>query len=66
MGNPIVAVAWLAREVARRGAPLKAGEVVLSGALGPMVAVTAPGVFTARLDGLGEVHTVFTDDGGAR
>ncbi|QUQ63487.1 2-keto-4-pentenoate hydratase [Kutzneria sp. CA-103260] len=65
MANPIVAVAWLAREVARRGAPLRAGEVVLSGALGPMVKVTAPGVFTARLDGLGKVQAVFTDDGGA-
>ncbi|MFC0440079.1 2-keto-4-pentenoate hydratase [Kutzneria buriramensis] len=66
MGNPVVAVAWLAREVARRGAPLRAGEVILSGALGPMVPVTEPGVFTARLDGLGEVQAVFTDDGGAR
>ncbi|MBB5895881.1 2-keto-4-pentenoate hydratase [Kutzneria kofuensis] len=66
MANPVVAVAWLAREVARRGNPLKAGEVVLSGALGPMVKVTAPGVFTARLDGLGEVQAVFTADGGAR
>ncbi|WP_043732819.1 2-keto-4-pentenoate hydratase [Kutzneria sp. 744] len=66
MANPVVAVAWLAREVARRGTPLKAGEVVLSGALGPMVPVKAAGVYTARLDGLGEVQTVFTDDGGAR
>ncbi len=65
MANPVVAVAWLAREVARRGKPLRAGEVVLSGALGPMVKVTGPGAFTARLDGLGEVQAVFTDDGGA-
>lgn len=66
MGNPIVAVTWLAREVARRGAPLRAGEVVLSGALGPIVKVAGPGVYTARLGGLGEVQAVFTDDGGAR
>ena len=39
----------------RRGTPLRAGESVLSGALGPMVPVTGPGVFTARLSGLGEV-----------
>jgi 2-keto-4-pentenoate hydratase len=64
MANPVVAVAWLAREVARRGNPLRAGEVVLSGALGPMIPVKAPGVYTARLDGLGEVQTVFTDDDG--
>jgi 2-keto-4-pentenoate hydratase len=32
-----------------------------------MVPVKAAGVYTARLDGLGEVQTVFTnDDGGAR
>lgn len=66
VGNPIIAVAWLAREVARRGAPLRAGEVVLSGALGPIVKVTAPGVFTARLGGLGTVQAVFTADGGVR
>ena len=60
LGSPVIAVAWLARAVARHGRPLRAGEVILSGALGPMVAVTAPGVYRARLDGLGEVHADFT------
>ncbi|GAA2037667.1 fumarylacetoacetate hydrolase family protein [Agromyces tropicus] len=70
LGSPVIAVAWLARAVARHGRPLRAGEVVLSGALGPMVDA-APGVFHARLDGLGEVRTEFTGstatttDGGA-
>jgi len=32
---------------------------VLSGALGPMVPVTGPGRFRARLDGLSEVEAVF-------
>ncbi|RXZ46119.1 2-keto-4-pentenoate hydratase [Agromyces binzhouensis] len=59
LGSPVIAVAWLARAVARHGRPLRAGEVVLSGALGPMVAAT-PGHFHARLDGLGEVRTEFT------
>jgi 2-keto-4-pentenoate hydratase len=59
MGSPVTAVAWLARAVASRGAPLRAGEVVLSGALGPMVPVSAPGRYRARLDGLGEVEAVF-------
>jgi 2-keto-4-pentenoate hydratase len=58
LGSPVIAVAWLAREVARRGQPLRAGEVILSGALGPMVDATA-GVFRARLDGLGEVCADF-------
>lgn len=58
LGNPVIAVAWLARAVARHGRPLRAGEVILSGALGPMVAATE-GVFHARLDGLGEVRADF-------
>lgn len=58
LGNPIVAVAWLARAVARHGQPLRAGEVILSGALGPMVAAQT-GVYRARLDGLGEVRVDF-------
>ncbi|MFI7101807.1 2-keto-4-pentenoate hydratase [Streptomyces sp. NPDC050161] len=62
LGTPVAAVVWLAREAARRGAPLRAGETVLSGALGPMVPVTGPGVFRARLDGLGEVHADFIRD----
>ncbi|MFI6284887.1 2-keto-4-pentenoate hydratase [Streptomyces sp. NPDC051018] len=61
LGSPAVAATWLARELARRGSPLRAGEVVLSGALGPMVQVTHPGVYRARMDGLGEVSAVFAD-----
>ncbi|AMB60222.1 2-keto-4-pentenoate hydratase [Microterricola viridarii] len=60
LGSPVIAVAWLARTAARHGSPLRAGEVILSGALGPMVAVTTPGVFRARIDGLGEVRADFT------
>ncbi|WEK61403.1 MAG: fumarylacetoacetate hydrolase family protein [Candidatus Microbacterium colombiense] len=59
LGSPVIAVAWLARAVARHGQPLRAGEVILSGALGPMVAATA-GVYRARLEGLGEVRADFT------
>ncbi|WP_171013142.1 fumarylacetoacetate hydrolase family protein [Microbacterium sp. 2FI] len=58
LGSPVIAVAWLARAVARHGRPLLAGEIVLSGALGPMVAASA-GVYRARLDGIGEVRADF-------
>lgn len=59
LGSPVIAVAWLARAVARHGNPLRAGEVILSGALGPMAAAHA-GVYRARLHGLGEVRADFT------
>lgn len=59
MGSPVVALAWLAREVARRGMPLREGEVVLSGALGPVIPVDKPGRYTARIEGFGEVEAVF-------
>ncbi|MER7273293.1 fumarylacetoacetate hydrolase family protein [Dactylosporangium sp. NPDC000244] len=61
LGSPVAAVVWLARALGRQGQPLRAGDVVLSGALGPVVPVTAPGAFRARISGLGDVTAVFED-----
>ncbi|MEU2603548.1 2-keto-4-pentenoate hydratase [Streptomyces albus] len=58
LGSPVVAVAWLARETARRGQPLRAGDLVMSGALGPMVPVGGPGRYRLELDGLGDVEAL--------
>ncbi|MEU3983504.1 fumarylacetoacetate hydrolase family protein [Streptomyces sp. NPDC026672] len=62
LGSPAVAVTWLANELARRGSPLRAGQIVLSGALGPLVPVSEPGVHRARLEALGSVRAVFEEE----
>ena len=55
MGHPLRAAYWLARAMAERGQVLKAGEVILSGALGPMAAVVAGDEIRADLGPLGTV-----------
>jgi 2-keto-4-pentenoate hydratase len=62
LGNPLHAVAWLAATLARAGDPLRAGDVLLSGALGPMVPVTPGAAYEARISGLGSVRTCFTKE----
>ncbi|WP_408899892.1 2-keto-4-pentenoate hydratase (plasmid) [Nocardioides sp. R1-1] len=62
LGDPLEAVLWLARQARSLGDPLRAGQVILSGALGPMRAA-APGVsVTAEISGLGTVSVRFGND----
>lgn len=62
LGNPLHAVAWLAGTLAAAGSPLRAGDLVLSGALGPMVPVTPGAAYQARISGLGSVRVCFGID----
>jgi 2-keto-4-pentenoate hydratase len=62
MGDPCLALLWLARTAHRLGTPLRAGDVVLSGALGPMVPVHPGTTYTATIEGLGTVRATFGDE----
>ncbi|GIM89991.1 putative hydratase/decarboxylase [Paractinoplanes toevensis] len=61
LGDPVDALVWLARTAKAYGEPLRAGEVILSGALGPMVPVAPGSSFTADLTGLGTVRARFSE-----
>ncbi len=55
LGNPLAAVTWLAQVMAHAGRPLRAGDMVLSGALGPMLPLAAGTSYRADIQGLGSV-----------
>ncbi|MFC8662272.1 2-keto-4-pentenoate hydratase [Streptomyces sp. NPDC057199] len=58
LGHPAAAVAWMVRALAARGRGLKAGQVVLSGALTEAIAVSAGDTVVARFNTLGSVELV--------
>ena len=63
MGHPAAAVAWLATALRSHGDELRPGELILSGALGAMLPVDAPGRYRAELGALGSVSVEFVDAG---
>ena len=56
MDNPLNAALWLAQKMVEQGNPLKKGDILLSGALGPMVVIEKGDECVASVEGLGEVR----------
>ncbi|TDG12206.1 2-oxopent-4-enoate hydratase [Seongchinamella unica] len=52
-GNPLTAVAWLANTLGEFGIPFKAGEVILSGSLAPLIPVVAGDEMRLEIEGIG-------------
>ncbi|WP_405179333.1 2-keto-4-pentenoate hydratase [Nocardia sp. NBC_01377] len=60
LGDPVIAVAWLARKVASFGVRLKAGDIVLPGSCTRAIDVRPGDSFHADFAGLGSVRLQFT------
>lgn len=58
-GNPLTAVAWLANTLGEFGIPFRAGEVILSGSLGPLIPVVAGDRMHLELEGVGTASCSF-------
>jgi 2-oxopent-4-enoate hydratase len=65
LGNPARCVAWLANKLGAFGAGLKAGDIVLPGAVHKMVPVAPGDVFRADFAHLGAVTVRFSNGGSA-
>jgi 2-oxopent-4-enoate/cis-2-oxohex-4-enoate hydratase len=60
-GHPCEAVAWLANTLGEFGIPFRKGEIILSGALAPLVPVVPGDEISLTLSGLGESRLRFVD-----
>jgi 2-keto-4-pentenoate hydratase len=58
LGHPLNALAWIARDLARDGRPLRAGDIISLGSFSPPQPVAPGQVWTARYEGLGDAQDV--------
>jgi 2-keto-4-pentenoate hydratase len=62
LDDPLNALAWLATTARKFGEPLRAGQVILSGALGAMVPASPGTTFRAEISSLGPVTATFSKE----
>jgi 2-oxopent-4-enoate/cis-2-oxohex-4-enoate hydratase len=60
LGSPVNCVTWLANALGRHGIVLRAGEIILSGSLGALIAVAAGDVLSLSIGGIGSASIRFT------
>jgi len=58
-GNPLTAVTWLANTLGEFGIPFKAGEIILSGSLVPLIPVVAGDQMSLVIEGIGGCRCKF-------
>ena len=59
-GHPCEAVAWLANTLGELGMPLRQGEIILSGALAPLIPLVPGDRLTLSMSGLGNASLSFS------
>ena len=59
LGDPRVALAWLANELRRLGMTLRAGQVVTTGTCHPPLPIQSGDVFDADFGSIGKVSVAF-------
>jgi 2-oxopent-4-enoate/cis-2-oxohex-4-enoate hydratase len=59
MGNPVNAVVWLVNKLGEFGVSLAAGELILSGALGPVSPVVKGDFVSVEIGRMGSVSVGF-------
>lgn len=60
LGHPVNAVVWLANTLRKLGTPLRAGHIVLSGALGPVTDIVKGDHLLAEIAHVGDVSVRFS------